>query len=553
VFQAGDGPARTRTTTGADGRFRLPGVYREPAFLFVEGDGLAFEGHRIGAGAQPVELKVRRDGDPPGPPLHTLPSVLPREEETALARRLIVTDLSPLTGNEITNETVLLIRVLPRVDLERALQLAENKAVPDPDFNEQLRLECARSLIEGDLDEAATIAETVKVAWLRSQFYREASDTLPKTDRARKLDLLNKALLHARTETDPLHKLAGLGMIGYRLLDLGETERGTQVLREGQRLADTLPKFVAGQQNPTIAHGRGRFAAKLARIDAPAALKLAEGYGEPYNNWYKFGVALGLADRDPAGSERVLGMLTNKALRELKVIRAVGRMAAIDRNRARRLAEALEHPINQALALGSMARGLTDTDPKAAASLIDEAFSRLVEVVEKGGERRSGEAALTAALLLPVAERVDPELLRRGFWRTVALRPPRPAGGDPTGLYEQGVASLAITLARYDRAVARQVLQPVARRARSLDYGRRSRAPNLFAAAAVIDPAWAIALADSLPDDAPGANLHPKSSMRRVIADMLAHGGSERWDQFDSPQGEYYLSSLLRDSKDDER
>jgi hypothetical protein len=33
VSQSGDGPARTGTTTGADGRFRLPGVYREPAFL----------------------------------------------------------------------------------------------------------------------------------------------------------------------------------------------------------------------------------------------------------------------------------------------------------------------------------------------------------------------------------------------------------------------------------------------------------------------------------------------------------------------------------------
>jgi hypothetical protein len=553
VFQSGDGPARSRTTTDADGRFRLPGVYREPAFLFVEGDGLAFAGHRIGTGAEPVEVKIRRVGDPPGPPLHTLPSVMPREQEKALARRLIESDLSPLTGKEVTTETLVLIRTLPRVDLERALELADNKAVPDPDYNEQLRLECARGLIDGNLEEAATIAETLKLAHLRSQFYREASDALPKTDHARRVDLLNKALLHARAETDPLRKLDELGMIGYRLLDLGETERGTQVLREGERLADTLPKFVAGQRNSSIAHARGRFAAKLARIDAPAALKLAEGYSNPYDEWYVGGVALGLSDRDPAGSERAFGMLKNKGLRDLKVIRAAGRMAAIDRERARRLAEALEQPIQQVLALGSMARGLVVPDPKAAAALIDEAIGRLVKVVEKGGERPSGEAALAAAELLPAAERIDPELLRRCFWRTVALRPPRPAGGDPTGLYEQGAASLAITLARYDRAVAHQVLEPAARRARSLDYSRRSRPHNVFAAAAVIDPAWAVALADSLPDDTPGANLHPKAMMRRVIADVLAHGGSERWDQFHNPQAGFYLSSRHRDSKDDER
>ncbi len=130
VFQSGDGPARTRTTTAADGRFRLPGVYREPAFLFVEGDGLAFEGHRIGPGAEPVEVKVRHDSDPTGPPLHTLPSVMPHEQEKALARRLIETDLSPLTGKEITNETLDLIRTLPRVDLERAWSSPTTRPCP---------------------------------------------------------------------------------------------------------------------------------------------------------------------------------------------------------------------------------------------------------------------------------------------------------------------------------------------------------------------------------------------------------------------------------------
>ena len=362
--------------------------------------------------------------------------------------------------------------------------------------------------------------------------------------------MLDKALLHARTEKDLLRKLDELGMIGCRLLDLGETGRGTQVLREGQRLADTMPRFVTGQRNPTIAHARGRFAAKLARIDAPAAFKLAEGYDDPYGEWYNGGVALGLAERDPAGSERAFGLLKNKGLRDLKVIRAVGRMAAIDRERARRLAEALESPIYQALALGSLARGLADADPKAAATLLDEAFGRLIKSARTGVE---GQAA-TAAELLPVAERIDPELLRRCFWRTVALRPPRPAGADPRGMYEGGAASLAIILARYDRTVARQVLEPAARRVRSLDYGRRSLTLKLFAAAAVIDPAWAVALADSLPDDTPSPPASQGRDPSRVIADVLAHGGPERWDHFNSRElGGFYLSSNYVDSKDEER
>jgi len=550
VFQSGDGPERTRTTTDADGRFRLPGVYREPAFLFVEGDGLTFEGHRIGSGDEAIELKVLRAGDPPGPPLRTLPPVLPREEEKALARRLIEADLTPLTGKEATQETLVLVGTLPRVDLTRALELAENHGLPDPYYDELLRLECARSLIVENLEEAAAIAETQKEPRLRSEFYREASDAVPKSDRARKLELLDKALLNARAEPNPGYKLDELGMIGYRLLDLGETERGTQVLREGQRLADTLPKPKPGQRNPGLAQFRGGFAAKLARIDAPAAFGLAEGYANPQDNWYVGGVALGLAGREPAGSERALRMMSNAGRRDRSTIRAVGRMVRIDRDRARRLAEALDDPSSRVEALGSMARGLADVDPKAAAALIDEAFGRLVKLVEEGRDRRAPLAGswVSAAELLPMAERLDAELLRRCFWKTVALRPPRPAGGDPSGLFEQGISRLAIALARYDRAVARQVLEPAARRVRSLDYGRIFRARETFAAAAVIDPAWAVALTDSLPDDAPGADMHPKTSARRVIADVLAHGGPQRWDHLDQ-QYQFFRG----DSQDDER
>jgi hypothetical protein len=154
-----------------------------------------------------------------------------------------------------------------------------------------------------------------------------------------------------------------------------------------------------------------------------------------------------------------------------------------------------------------------------------------------------------AAEMLPAAERLDPELLRRCFWTALALRPPRPAGNDPAFTYERTVSSLA----RYDRAVARQVLEPAAQRVRSLDYGRRSWARNRFAAATVIDPRWAVALADSLPDDRPGVHVHPKTSMRRVIADVLAHAGPERWDQFEKAQIGYYLRFGPADSKDDER
>ena len=102
----------SRVTAGADSHHDRPrrpvpaaGRLSRAGVPLRRGGRLAFEGHRIGAGDEAVELKVRRDGEPAaGPPLRTLPPLLPREEEKALARRLIGTDLTLLTG-EATRES----------------------------------------------------------------------------------------------------------------------------------------------------------------------------------------------------------------------------------------------------------------------------------------------------------------------------------------------------------------------------------------------------------------------------------------------------------------
>jgi hypothetical protein len=551
VSQSGDGPRRTRTVADAEGRFRLPGLFREPAFLYVAGEGLRLAGHRIAAAGGPVELSVRREGDPPGPTPRTLPPPLPRAEEKALALRLIEPDLERLTGKELTRDMFALLDIVPRIDPARALELAERNALPDPEYNDYLRLNAALGLLEESPEEALAVAETIAKPSLHSRLVRLVSDAVPASDRARKRELLGRALLIARAAPDPADRLEELGLIGYRLLDMGEADQGAAVLREGQRLAETLPRFDPGDRKAPAAHARGRFAAKLARIDARAAFALAEGFNDSYADWYIGGVALGLADRDPAGAERALGMMTWKNLRAIRTGRVAGRMVVKDPGRARRLVLALEDPLERTSGLAMMARGLAGSDPRGAAGLVNETLELLLQLAREGRDRPEDYhgSCITALALLPVAERLDPELLMLTFWEAVALRPPRPAGGDPDGRYEEATAKLALGLARYDRAVARQVLEPVAKRARSVNAtGRASRGHTLFAAAALIDPAWAVALIDALPDDPPGADVRPKALARQAVADVLAHGGAGRWEHVE----QMYLW-LRRDSKDDER
>jgi hypothetical protein len=240
-----------------------------------------------------------------------------------------------------------------------------------------LRFTACEGLLDEAPDEALAIAETLPEMRYRALAYILASDRVPSADRAGKQQLLDTALLYARADPTPVGKLDGLGMIALRWLDLGERERATRILREGQAYAATLPLPRGSKRTGEAPHARGRFAAKLARIDTPGALELASGFPDPYEEWYLNGVALGVAERDPAEAERIAGRLHYGTRR---VARLCGRMAPADLPRARALAGRLD-PADRAEALGFMTRALARSDPASAAAMLDETLAAYESLV----------------------------------------------------------------------------------------------------------------------------------------------------------------------------
>jgi hypothetical protein len=84
-------------------------------------------------------------------------------------------------------------------------------------------------------------------------------------------------------------------------------------------------------------------------------------------------------------------------------------------------------------------------------------------------------------------------------------------------------------IARYDRSVARQVMNAFADRIGLVDWGSNFRAEGLFEAAAVVDPARAAAMIDSLPESAGLSIQGLKNSARAAVAQTLARPGDDRW------------------------
>ena len=172
--------------------------------------------------------------------------------------------------------------------------------------------------------------------------------------------------------------------------------------------------------------------------------------------------------------------------------------------------------------------------------MLDEAFEVLDQAVEerKDDWDHLGMACTAGARLLPIVEEVDSRRLSEYMWRTLALRPPIPGPNGRDGISDMANASLAAMIARHDLSIARQVLNAFADRALALrigldDWGLMFRGEDVFEAAAVVDPARAAAMIDSLPNPSGLSLQELKNAARMAVVEIIARPNAERWRYVD--------------------
>jgi hypothetical protein len=457
VSQAGDGPRWSSARAGADGRFRLHGVSCGAALVFADAPGFRFGGTIIGSGSEPVEIRLARASEPPMATLKTLPSPLTRAEERALARELLEPLLPLARSGSLDILSPSIIPALARVDPASVLDLIENRAIAGVSGTLiQVALgqyeddpAAAIATIQDDLDPGSRAA-----AWLALEDFR------PAVDRARRENLLDRALADARKTVRADVKIRLLGQVADRWLELGSIERARPILLEGQVILAAWPKnnwFFEAED----------FADVLAVIDLPAATALFERRGwtnvSPTDagtlNRRKGQAAVRLAAIDPAAAERLIASPSaNFSGRSGFVLRVARKMSNADPAKARRLLETLGDQsspgvmVSRAVGLGAIADELASTNPIQARGLLDEAFAGLRELaILRPGQGQNYIANLMAELL-PVVERVDPKRLAERTWLVAASRDPAPRELMAQEL--ERTFALAMLVARYDRAIA---------------------------------------------------------------------------------------------------
>jgi hypothetical protein len=515
VFQSGDGPARTATVTDLDGRFTLGGYAPRPGFVFAHGPGFRFTGRLIKPGQRDVALELTRFNERPAAEMRMLPDALSLDESRACANRLV----EPYWKDFETKgaeEQFFTLRDLMPAEPHAALRKIDGVKFPVRTMRGEILSRACEALAEVDSVEAETLANSIDEPEERCRALILVADALPETERARRLKLLENAVLQARNSFVPQMRTDVISRVIIRLCELGEKERAKALV------ADALDLKRRNRiQGKSL---RALCAARLARVDLSEALAIVrEGVqGDSSLAGRAFAtIARQLAADDPAEAERIWGLIPLLTERDAQLAELAMKMAAADPGRAWRLSDDGQREVDQPQRYLLLAHALRSRDPAGALKAFQIAMDGLDRWIQSA---KAPSVREPYQVVLPLVEQIDPALVPEYLWRLLALRP---APRDPDDLSIRYSTKLALLLAWYNREVAAALLEP-ARLA--LDHGKNlppDASLNLFLAWSIIDPRAATRQLEKTP--AGPAVDQPNGNVRVRVAELLRLPRAARW------------------------
>ncbi len=401
-----------------------------------------------------MTLTLTRTTERPEREMRMLPDPISREESLAAARRLVepLWESAAQEGSDRAKNSNL--NSLAAVDAARAWERLQSVTFRSEGWKYRTQRELVVTLADTDFEDATAAAESIADPGTRSWALIRLADQVPGAERDRKLALLGRALLQAKITADQADRLLRMGDVAERWYELGEVERAKGLFAEGLELA--------GKMTDKVDTKRGWFAARLARVDLPAALTIARDFdGDQSQSQVLGSMALRLVDHSPAEAERLWAQTANRGQGMAMSPTLCWKLAGVDPSRARRVIEGpawtFWPALHLFLALGSKTRDET-------------ASRRAVQLGVQGIDRQLREQPerylAHAGTLLPIVERIDPALVPEILWLDIASRLPT---GNARMRQAYSPGGLIARLAWYDRDVAAALFEP----SRATRNGRR--------------------------------------------------------------------------------
>jgi hypothetical protein len=332
----------------------------------------------------------------------------------------------------------------------------------------------------------------------------EVVDALPATQRARKIALLDRVALHARSAPDAVQRLRWIGEAAEQLHELGEVEKARPLFAEGLRLAD--------QTTNKKEYDRAYFAAQLAPIEPTAALAIAKEFkGVRVGGSSRVALGLQMMGQDPA--EALWFWKEMHGLRGLGIRAVFGRLPMGDSARAQRFFDQLR--LTNLTSYRSdfyafLALGLKAQDESASRRAIEEVLHALDGLMKE----RPEQLQFRTSNLLPIIERVDPALVPEVFWRDLASRP---SSANPRTINVYSPTDLIRHLAWYDREVAAALFESCRDRIEHTEDRELATWYSEFEAWSSFDPRAAVARLEKIPF---GPDLSPNDARMRVATSL---------------------------------
>jgi hypothetical protein len=581
VIQAGDGTKRLEAVTDRDGKFRLGDVPAGRAIVCFDAKGYRFHGAALASPSDGVRVDLERLDDVNPRVLNPAAAAGKRwspEQRAAAVHKIYEPLIARVLAEPVVSERDQpILFAAARLDPERIQSRLPHLKFARPYAVSSIQYSIGSALLNSGKVQAAldVIGKFQNPQW-KLQAYLYWFDAEPA--KSKYPEVRRSALAKARAmfdkEIKPADNPYQFCQLAAQLSDAGDHAAARKAFQDCQALLDKMPANANGRDALRI-----QLAIALSREDVERAKKLAADTEPNELIWLASEIArhhpkdvepfladvpgdlslmqlrgaannlprlcLRLARHDPAAAERILLKYVHVPEPKTDAERMFGLGGSFGLNLSKEFIEFQVAKL-KATCYALIAEAAVAHDPAAARHALTASIE-LVKPLREGfiypfSQEYHGPS-VQMAMLVPIAERIDPALAREVFWRALSLRIAQSGESRERGLVDNDTCVLANLVRLYDRPIAASLLDPVLARTRSRTFGGLASYYWVIRSLTLDSPDRALAWVDSFSDLPTWNGSQAQNSVKQVIASVLSN--AEDWDSNRSQE----LQNALRNAR----
>ncbi len=453
IFNHGDAPGPVATSSDADGRFRLAGVFPGRKYAFVRKEGYRFTGIKADQDADGLTITLKKSSEPL--PVWKPASVSSYEDQRAFARGVLIRLWEKYGADPEKTGASQCIEDMALIDPKLAFEWSSQHGRR---YDDAVRLAQARGLAETDAPAALALLKKEPVS-ASQPILQSLAQRYAERDPKKAIPFAEEAAEQAR-RLIAFERPVAMARAGAVLVKLGRADAGRKLIEDAARDATKLlTKDRAGYYRSLVAE-------VLAPFDLKQALALIEPIEDddkmPTAKSARYArIASAIAKRDTTRAVAMLDSVDGPSFHhELARTEIAYKIGADRPDTAIKIIEGINRDRRaahwQAAAFGWLAVALAPRDRARAFGLIERALAMMVD--HPDGGNRADDAIAVAARIAICARRIGYPDMESVVMQVMATRSVVDSPWERNWLLRCATQA-ALALALVDPDAARTVLE----------------------------------------------------------------------------------------------